>query len=229
MNLTVVLPTFNEEENISEMIKQLNKHAKPKEILVVDDNSKDRTAELARKAGKNVRVIVRKKERGVGSAIKRGIREAKSGLIAWMDADLSMPPSPLPEMIKKLKNADVVVASRYVEGGKDDRGFARWFTSRALNFVAQVVLGYGIKDYDTGYVLAKKEVLRSVDFNAEGHGEYCIEFLFKACRAGFVVRETGFVFRDRLKGESKTMSSLFSYPVHGFRYLWRIFSIRVKA
>jgi len=229
MNLTVVLPTFNEEENISEMVKQLNKHAKPKEILVVDDNSKDRTAEFAKKAGKNVRVIIRKKERGVGFAIKRGINEAEGDLIAWMDADLSMPPSLLPKLIKKLKNSDVVIASRYAEGGKDDRRFARWFTSRALNFVAQIVLGYGIKDYNTGYVLAKREVLQKIDFNAEGHGEYCIEFIYRACRAGFVVREVGFVFRDRAKGESKTMSSLFSYPLHGFRYLLRIFSIRVKA
>jgi dolichol-phosphate mannosyltransferase len=229
MELSVILPTYNEAENISEMARQLNRHIKPKEIIVVDDNSRDRTAEFARKAGKNVRVIVRKKERGVGSAIKRWIKEAKGGLVAWMDADLSMPPSLLPEMLKRLESgkADVVIASRYAKGGKDARGFARRLTSRALNLVAEIVLGYGIKDYDTGYVLAKREVLGQIDFNAEGHGEYCIEFLFKACRAGFKVKEVGFVFRDREKGQSKTMSSLLSYPVHGASYLWRIFSIRV--
>jgi len=224
--ISVILPTYNEAENISEMVKLVNRHAKPAEIIVVDDESKDNTAGLAWKAGKNVRVIVRKNERGVGSAVKRGIREAKGSVVIWMDADLSMPPALIPKLLKKLGKADIAVASRYARGGKDDRGFARWLTSRALNLVATIVLGYGIKDYDTGFVAAKKKVFKKVSFNEEGHGEYCIEFLFKACRAGFKVVEVGFVFRDRTRGESKTMSSLWSYPLHGFRYLRRIFSIR---
>jgi len=226
--ISIILPTYNEAENIKGVIMQLNKYAKPLEIIVVDDNSPDGTAKKAKEAASNVKVIIRKNERGVGSAIKRGIEEAQGDIVTWMDADLSMPPSLVPKLLAELKNYDIAIASRYVRGGQDKRSFGRVLTSRALNLVASLLLGYGIKDYDTGFVAVKKDVFKEVSFSEKGHGEYCIEFLYNACRAGFKVKEIPFVFTERVKGKSKTVSSIFSYPLHGFRYLWRIFSIKLR-
>jgi dolichol-phosphate mannosyltransferase len=227
-SVSIILPTFNESMNIRQMVKRLNKSVKNiKEILVIDDNSPDNTAGIAAKL-ENVKVITRKNQRGVGGAILRGIQLAKGDIIAWMDADLSMPPEVVPKLVAALEASDVAVGSRYIKGGKDKRRLLRVITSRCINLFANLVLNYNVLDYDSGFVAAKKEVFNKVKFNPQGHGEYCIEFLYKSARKGFKIKEVPYVFTERRLGESKTTEYIFSISKYGLMYVLRILKIRLK-
>ena len=228
--VSVVLPTYNEKQNIQEMIKQLFFYLKNNvEIIVSDDNSPDETWKIVQdisKKDKRVKLIRRFKNKGVGPSIWDGIKAAKGKYITWMDCDLTMPPSLLPKMIAELKNYDAVVGSRYVKGGKDDRSFIRVATSRLINWFANIVLNFKIKDYDSGFVAVRREVFDEVKFNPEGHGEYCIEFLYKCTKKNYRIKEIGYVFTERKLGESKTSQYVYSVFVYGINYIRRILKVR---
>lgn len=227
-SVSVILPTYNEGMNIGEMINGINKNIKNlKEILIIDDDSPDNTAKIA-SGMKKTRVIVRKNERGVGSAIYRGIKLAKGDIIAWMDCDLSMPPEVLARMIGILDKYDVVVGSRYVDGGKDKRDFLRIITSRAVNLMANILLNFKVKDYGSGFIATKRKVLDKVVFNPRGHGEYCIEFLYKCTKKALKIKEVGYVFEDRQKGASKSNESFFKFLKFGLQYTLRIIKLRLS-
>ena len=232
-SISVILPTYNEKDNIKEMIKQLLYYLKKDvEIIVSDDNSPDGTWKIVEdisKKNKQVKLIRRFKNKGVGPSIMDGIKKAKGRYIAWMDCDLTMPPSLLPKMVSLLKDYDVVVGSRYAKGGKDDRSFVRVATSRLINWFANIVLNFKIKDYDSGFVAAKSEVLKDVKFNPKGHGEYCIEFLYKCTRKGYKVKEIGYVFTERKLGESKTAQYVYSVFLYGINYIKRIIKVRFSS
>jgi len=227
---TVVLPTYNEKENIVKMIDEILKYLKDTvEIIVVDDNSPDKTWEIVQKLkNKQVKLIRRFKDKGVGAAINAGIKKASGKYVFWMDCDLSMPPRILPKMIKMLKEHDVVVGSRYAPGGKDARGFVRVITSRAINLLSNIILNFKVLDYDSGFVGARKKVINTVQFDPRGHGEYCIEFLYKATRKKYSVKEIGYVFTERKKGESKTAQYIYSVFLYGAHYVFRIFKIKFQ-
>lgn len=228
--VSVVLPTYNEKDNIKEMIRQLLYHIKDSaEIIVSDDNSPDQTWKIVEnisKKDKRVRLIRRFKNKGVGPSLWDGIKSAKGKYIVWMDCDLTMPPSLVPKMVNLLKDYDVVVGSRYVKGGKDDRSFVRVVTSRLINWFANIVLNFKIKDYDSGFVAVKREVFNDIKFNPEGHGEYCIEFLYKCTRKGYKVKEIGYVFTERVLGESKTSQYIYSVFLYGLKYVRMILKLR---
>jgi dolichol-phosphate mannosyltransferase len=162
--VSIVLATYNESENIREIIAAIFAcMPDPVEIIVVDDNSPDQTWRIATEIGDpRVKVIRRVKARGLASAINRGIIESQGAVIGWMDADLCHPPALFPEMLSTLESCDVVIGSRYVTGGKDDRAPSRVLTSRLINQMAALVLGHGIKDYDSGFILMRRSVLDSV-------------------------------------------------------------------
>lgn len=166
MKVSIILPTYNEKDNVVAVIKDIEHHIKsPFEILVVDDNSPDGTAQAARKLNKsNVRIIKRTIEKGLVSAIQRGIDEAKGNIIVWMDCDLSHPPHLLPLLLKQIEQEgyDIVIASRYVKGGKDTRPLLRRSYSIAINLFARLLLTYKITDYTTGFVAGRKEVFRDI-------------------------------------------------------------------
>ena len=186
VDVSVVLPTYNEKQNIKEMIRQLLLYIKGNvEVIVSDDNSPDGTWKIVEnisKKDKRVKLIRRFKDKGVGPSIWDGIKASKGKHIVWMDCDLTMPPSLVPKMVAQLKDYGVVVGSRYVKGGEDDRSFIRVMTSRLINLFANIVLNFKIKDYDSGFVAVRRKVFDEVKFNPEGHGEYCIEFLYKCTR-----------------------------------------------
>jgi len=226
--ISIVLPTYNESTNVGEMIHQILHYLGNNiEIIVVDDNSADGTWKIAKETAPNkVKVIRRLHKRGVGSAIFTGIKKASGRYIVWMDCDLSMPPHLLPRMIGLLSHYDVVVGSRYVMGGKDARSVIRVVTSRTINLLANLILNFKVLDYDSGFIATKREVVDNVSFNPKGHGEYCIEFLYKAGKKSFKIKEIGYVFTERKKGESKTARYFFSILLYGAHYIWRILKIR---
>lgn len=247
-----VLPTYNERENIGPLIERLlNANAPPYQVLVVDDDSPDGTwQEVERWAaqyparvgrpetaatGKSVVLLRRVGEKGLTSAIQRGIDEAiavyGAAIVTWMDCDLSMPPEDVPKLVRALQEggADVAVGSRWVAGGADRAHGAMARTlSWIINHYAMLLLGGGIHDYTSGFIAARAEVLRLVRLQGD-YGEYCIDFLERAKRLGFALVEVPYVCVPRASGSSKTGAHLGDYLRKGRKYVtttWRLRSQR---
>ena len=228
--VSIVLATYNERENILDTIKSIFEHVKnPAEIIVVDDDSADETWKLVESLGDpRITLIRRVATRGLASAFNRGIIESRGQIVGWMDADMCMPPSMLPAMIEKLNEYDIVVGSRYAEGGKDDRAPLRVISSQLINGLAGLVLGFGIKDYDSGFVVLRRSVFDKVSIIPTGYGAYFMEFLYTCRTKGLTVHEMPYVFRDRAKGISKSAPSIFKFFKTGMQYVIRIFVARVR-
>jgi dolichol-phosphate mannosyltransferase len=230
--ISIVLATFNERELIQTTITELLKVTpETMEIIVVDDDSPDGTWLVAESLQLSaVKVIRRVGTRGLASAFNRGIIESRGEYVGWMDADMCMPPAMIPKMYRMLKEEgyDVVIGSRYAPGGVDDRAAIRVLSSRFINGFARLVLGYGIRDYDSGFVLLKRSVFDSVSLMPRGYGEYFIEFVYHACRKGLRVGEVGYYFRDRTVGVSKSMPNVLSFVGGGLLYAMRILGARLR-
>lgn len=224
-SLSVLLPTYNEAENVLELIEQIPDIPAIFEILVIDDDSPDQTWKVVSKDHR-VRMIRRVGERGLVGALNRGIQEAHGETITWLDADGSMPPDLIPDMLEAKTAADIVIASRYVAGGSDSRKSSmRRFTSRAINRFAGKILKTRIHDCTTGYVLCDRSWL--LEHPLQGvYGDYCIRFLIQAERAGLKIHEIGFENKERIHGTSKTDSSFFSFLRLGAAYLETIWELR---
>jgi dolichol-phosphate mannosyltransferase len=228
--VSIVLATFNERENILETIRGIFENLGPStEVIVVDDDSPDGTWKLARDLNDpRVKVIRRVGTRGLASAFNRGIMESRGAVVGWMDADMCMPPAMLPGMVDLLNEYDVVVGSRYAPGGRDDRAWLRVQASRLINRLATLVLGYGIRDYDSGFVVLRRSVFDKVTVIPTGYGAYFMEFLYTCRRKGLTVKEVPYTFRDRQKGVSKSAPSLWRFFRTGAQYVARIFVARVR-
>jgi dolichol-phosphate mannosyltransferase len=164
--LSIIVPTYNEAENIGELIERIETSLKGLdfEVIVVDDSSPDGTAEIAEELGRayrNVKVIKRPRKMGLASAALEGMREAKYRLIAVMDADLQHPPELLPKLLERAKEGyDIVIASRYVEGGGvEGWSFWRRLISRGATLLAHTLLPKtrGVKDPMSGFFCVQKK------------------------------------------------------------------------
>lgn len=222
--VSVVLATYNERENIATTIEEILRHVvAPVEIIIVDDDSPDETWRLAEGLHRpEVTVIRRVATRGLASAFMRGIIESRGEIVGWMDADMSMPPTLLPEMLRELETHDVVIGSRYAPGGEDARAWPRRLASLAINRFAQLVLGHGIRDYDSGFVVVRRSVFDRVSIIPTGYGAYFIDFIYTCCRKGLRVREVPYAFRDRAQGVSKSFVSWWQFLRLGWSYCVRI-------
>ena len=221
MTVSVIIATFNERENIEEMIKRIRANIEQAEIIVVDDNSPDKTWEIAQSL--DVKVI-RRNDKGLASAILRGIIESTGDIICWWDADMLMCPKIAKNMIPLLKDYDIIIGSRYVLGGRDDRALSRVIPSILVNTLANTVLGYGIKDYDSGFIVMRKTALDTVLPIPIGFGEYFIEFIYSAAKRGLHIFEYPYILTDRATGTSKSTTSPHSFIKTGLQYCIRIFT-----
>ncbi|MDQ5870883.1 MAG: polyprenol monophosphomannose synthase [Acidobacteriota bacterium] len=229
--ISIVLATFNERENILDTIRGIFENlGDSTEVIVVDDDSPDGTWKLAQDLNDpRVKVIRRVGTRGLASAFNRGILESRGAVVGWMDADMCMPPEMLPGMVAELDRHDVVVGSRYAPGGRDDRAWLRVGASRLVNGLATTVLGYGIRDYDSGFVVLRRSVFDKVSLIPTGYGAYFMEFLYSCRRKGLTVKEVPYVFRDRQRGISKSAPSLLRFFRTGLQYVTRIFVARLRS
>jgi dolichol-phosphate mannosyltransferase len=206
--ISIVIPTYNENDNIQpltekihQVLGQLNY-----EIVIIDDNSNDGTAETANRLSRKypVRTIVRKNEKGLASAVVRGFSEAEGEIIGVMDADLQHPPEILMDMISTIqKSADVAVASRYIEGGGcKDWGLLRRFESKVATFIANLLLPgtRNVKDPMSGYFMVTRKSVEAIDLKPKGY-KILLEILVKAKNLKTV--EVPFVFQTRERGSSK--------------------------
>ncbi len=214
MSDTVILiPTYNERDNIEKLLEMLIELYPDMDILIIDDNSTDGTIEIIRRFSDeypNIHYIIRVDERGLGSALLRGYREAiKRGYkyLIQMDADLQHDPIYISELIDSLRSGcDLVIASRYVEGGGvENWSFTRRLISWGANTYVKLLLGIKARDVTSGYRGFRLSSLKEVLDELEGASGFVIqvETAYQMARKGFRVCEIPFTFRARLHGASK--------------------------
>jgi dolichol-phosphate mannosyltransferase len=210
----VVLPTYNEAENIEPMAAAILAAVPEATLLVVDDDSPDGTGRLAdalAAVDARVRVRHRRLKQGLGRAYLDGFEVAVAGgatTVVQMDADFSHDPSVLPGLVGPIRDgsADLVIGSRYTKGGGVvDWGLGRRFVSRGGSLFARVVLGLAQSDLTGGFKAWRAETLAAVPFDGVHAGGYVfqIEMTFRADRSGARIREVPITFRDRRVGQSK--------------------------
>jgi len=210
----LILPTYNEADNIGPIVRAVRAQLRPEDrILVVDDNSPDGTGAIADDLAHEVaglEVLHRAGKEGLGRAYLAGFDHALAagaGLVLEMDADFSHDPADIPRLIAAAEQgADLVLGSRYVAGGDvTDWGLLRKLVSRGGCWYARVVLGVKVRDLTGGFKCFRREVLEALDLNsvhADGYG-FQIELTYRTIQKGFQIVEIPIVFRDRRVGESK--------------------------
>jgi len=208
MEISVILPTYNERENLKKLLPVLLKYSNV-EVVVVDDNSSDGTSAYVRelmKTYKNLKLVERPFKLGLGSAYKDGFK-AVGRKIVTMDADLSHDPKYIAEFSKIIdkENVDIIIGSRYVSGGrivgwKPHRKIISW----SANLLARNFLRLGVRDATSGYRMYRREVFAKIASHSIMKGyEFQVEALFLAKKFGFEIYEYPIVFVDRKAGKSK--------------------------
>jgi dolichol-phosphate mannosyltransferase len=226
----VCLPTYNERENLEPMVRALGAHGV--RVLVVDDNSPDGTGELADRLAAEldyVEVLHRERKEGLGPAYLAGFRHALAGdadLVLEMDCDFSHDPGDVPRLIAAAEDADLVLGSRYVPGGRvENWGAVRRFVSAGGSLYARLFLGVPIRDLTGGFKCFRREVLERLDLDrihAKGYA-FQIELTYRSLRAGFVVTEVPIRFADREVGSSKMSRAIVLEAV------WKVPLMRLRA
>ena len=225
--ISIILSTYNEASVIKKSINEIFSTINNVEIVVVDDDSNDGTLEIINSIdNKNLKVFSRK-SRGLASAFLLGMINTSGDYIGWTDSNMPQLTHHFNEMIKKLDTYDVVLLSRYIEGGGDERSKLRIFSSKLINFVCRLILDKDIKDYTSSIFLMRKEVLNHGVPIAYGHGEFFIEFLYKIKKNGMKICELPYVQPPDVEG-SKTASSILRFFTLGFGYLIRILITRFR-
>ena len=222
-NVSIILSTFNEKLSIEFTISELIKYLPDCEIVVVDDNSPDGTFEILKKINyKNLKIFSRKKTKGLASAFLLGLINTRGDIIGWLDSNMGDTAKKFPEMLQNLKEADIVILSRYVPEGKDERNKIRIIASYLLNKFSKLILRSKINDLSSGNFLMKREVLNDVVPVAKGHGEFMIEFLYKAEKKGNKIIEIPYIQPIDIEGHSKSFPNIAKFLYLGFFYLLRI-------
>ncbi|HEY5662284.1 MAG TPA: polyprenol monophosphomannose synthase [Gaiellaceae bacterium] len=226
----VCLPTYNERENLEPMLRALGD--KGVHVLVIDDNSPDGTGEIADRLAEGldyVSVLHRPAKEGLGPAYIAGFRRALAAgaeLVLEMDCDFSHDPSDVPRLIAAAGDADVVLGSRYVDGGGvRNWGLVRRAISAGGSWYARVLLGAPVRDLTGGFKCYRRRVLETIDLDAVHSKGYAfqIETTYRALCAGFRVVEVPITFVDREDGVSKMSRTIVAEAI------WKVPSLRFAA
>jgi dolichol-phosphate mannosyltransferase len=211
--VSVVLPTYNEIANIAPLVGEILERTQaagiPVQVVVVDDDSPDGTVAALRQAfpdDPRLKIIVRQGERGLATALWRGIQEADHPVVATMDSDFNHHPRDLVKVLTALPGHDLVIGSRYVPGGGMNTSRLRFRCSQAFNLLVRLALGVGTRDNLSGFLAMTKTTWQSFDPEDifHGYGDYAIRLLFRAHQRGLDIVEVPVVYENRLGGESKT-------------------------
>ncbi len=225
MKTLIIIPTYNERDNLGPLLKEIFSYAPETDILIIDDNSPDGTGELAdeiHQQNAQVNVLHRPGKQGLGTAYIAGFKYAIDhgyDSAFEMDADFSHDPRYLPDFLKAIENADVVIGSRYIPGGDTPNwSLLRRFISGGGNIFARYMLGIPVHDCTAGYRCYRREVLESIDLDAIQSQGYAfqIELAYRVMRHGFKIVETPIVFMDRRVGKSKMSRKI---VIEGFTYV----------
>jgi dolichol-phosphate mannosyltransferase len=228
----LILPTYNEAQNLERLVGAVRERLpESRRVLVVDDSSPDGTGEIADRlaaAHEDVSVLHRRTKEGLGPAYLAGFRQALAAsaeLIIEMDADFSHDPAYLPQLLRAVEDADLVIGSRYVPGGGvTEWGRLRRLISRGGSAYARIALGVPIRDLTGGFKCIRREVLEAIDLDTIYSRGYAfqVETTYRAIRAGFRVVEVPIVFRDRREGSSKMSKAIVAEAI------WRVPAMRFR-
>jgi dolichol-phosphate mannosyltransferase len=229
----LVIPTYNESANVAAIVEAVREELPPsRRVLIVDDASPDGTGRIADRlveAHDDVTVMHRPGKAGLGPAYVAGFNQALAGgaeLVAQMDADFSHDPHDLPRLLEAAEDADLVLGSRYIDGGEvADWGATRRAVSRWGSAYARATLGIDVKDLTGGFKVYHRRVLESIDLASLASLGYAfqVETTFRAIEAGFRVVEVPIVFRDRRVGESKMSGGIV------LEAAWRVPMMRLRG
>jgi len=230
MNTLVIIPTYNERENIERIVPLVLDKDPSIHVLIVDDNSPDGTGRIADSMAKEnhrIFVIHRPNKSGLGTAYITGFKFAlKKGydLIFEMDCDFSHDPKYIPHFLKAIEDADLVLGSRYISGVN----VINWPMSRLLlsyyaNVYSRIVTGLPVKDATGGFKCFRREVLEAIDLDRVKSNGYSfqIEMSFRAWKKGFRIKEIPIVFEDRKAGRSKMSEKIVREAV------WMVWKLRL--
>lgn len=212
MKLSILIPTYNEAGNIKRLIEKIVKICKNNyynyEIIIIDDNSPDKTGLITRKLARNynIKTFIRAKKEGLGSAYKFGFKKIakETDLIFMMDADLSHDPDKMPDFVNEINNGyDLVQGSRKIKGGFiESRGLFRHLVSY-ISFLITLPL-MNVKDPNGSYKCFKSEILTNVNLNSTSDGfGFLIELLYLINKRGYKIKELPIKFKNRHYGKSK--------------------------
>ena len=206
MKLTVIIPVFNEKATIEQIIKKVKKVPVEKEIIVVDDGSTDGTAEILKEISekdKNIKIILKEKNEGKGSAIREGLKYVNGDVVVIQDADLEYEPTDWIEMLKFMeeKKADVVYGSR-VLGKNKKSSFVFYLGGRILSIITNFLYGAGITDEPTCYKMFNTEIIKSLNLKCRGF-EFCPEVTAKIRKKGIKIYEVPIHYNPRSTKEGK--------------------------
>jgi len=227
----IIIPTYDERENLEALVKQIFDLDMGFYITVVDDNSPDGTGEIADRLAKDnapyINVIHRKGKLGLGTAYIEGFKFALSegaDYVLEMDADFSHDPKYLGEMLKKIESCDLVLGSRYINGIRvNNWAFRRLLMSKFANLYVQFVAKLPIEDSTGGYKCFRRSVLESInlsEIHSEGYA-FQIEMTYKAFKKGFDIREIPITFFERKGGFSKMERKI------AFEAVWLVLKLRM--
>ena len=233
MRTVICLPTYNEHENLEPMLRALGEMLGPDDrVLVIDDNSPDGTGELADRLAaelERVEVLHRPRKEGLGPAYLAGFRRALelgAELIVEIDCDFSHDPADVPRLLDAAADADLVLGSRYVPGGRvEDWGAVRRAISAGGSLYARLLLGVPVRDLTGGFKCFRRVVLETIDLDAIHSRGYAfqIELTYRALRRGFRVCEVPIRFVDREIGGSKMSRSIV------LEAIWKVPLLRLAA
>ena len=229
---SIILCTFNEVGFIEDSIIKIKKNIKNLELVIVDDNSTDGTKEIIQKNADNnkIKFILRTNKKGLASAFVNGVNETTGTKIGWIDTNMSYLIEYFPRMSQMLdENNDIILLSRYIEGGNDKRPILRSFASKILNIFCKIIFRSKINDFTSGIFLMKRKVLDKVSFIGYGHGDFFIEFLYNAEKNGFRIVETPYIQEKDIDPiKSKSAPNLIKFFYLGFKYIIRVFSTLLR-
>ena len=229
--ISIIIPTYNESENIIKILHSIGEILPkniPTQAIVVDDNSPDGTGKIVEDYLKNVKkiadytieIIHRKAKDGLGSAILKGIQQAKGDTIVVMDSDFSHPPQIIPKLIESVKKYqyDIAVASRYIKGGKiQGWSLKRKIISKFATLIAKKGLGIDTKDPMSGFFAFKRNIIKGLNIDAIGY-KILLEILVKTKDVN--IKEVPYTFQDREFGSSKlSIKTVFDY----YRSVWKLY------
>ncbi|MBK9926335.1 MAG: polyprenol monophosphomannose synthase [Anaerolineales bacterium] len=214
MKITIVLPTYNEAENLPKLVSALFSLPLELSLLVVDDNSPDGTGQIAEDLSKEhpgrIYILHRAGKLGLRSAYLEGFAKAfetGADVVVQMDADFSHAPAVLVEMAKRIESYDVVIGSRYTKGGSLDQNWPLWRKALSAfgNTYARTILNFPLRDVTTGYRMWRRQVLEKMPLDRIRSNGYVflVEMAYVAYLMGFKIVETPIHFSDRRWGKSK--------------------------